>query len=96
MMPILKEMCKRVGAYISVVGWADTKGHDPNWYWKYQWSKEEEDDFEKWLADYLYANKETQRVLLRGYGSQTKKDCKEAAEEFVCQYGWTVEEVCGE
>ena len=90
-MPILEEMCKRVGADISVVGWEDDPDHDPNWYWKYQWSKEEEKDFEKWLADYLHANKETWQALY-GRRSKTKKNCKDAAHWFVWNHGWRVEE----
>ena len=45
----LKEMFRRVGMYYPNKPFTDQK----DWYTKCTWTKEEEDDFRKWMTKYL-------------------------------------------
>lgn len=88
---IVKEMCKRVGADPEIVGWKDDPNHD-HWYWRYTWTKAEEDRFIFWLADYFKTNRDARADLsISGGRISTKKYCQKMAEEFVWNWGWKVE-----
>ena len=79
---VLREMCKRVEA--------DTENIDfgkHNWFWEYEWTKEQEKDFVEWLADYLYTSTEARREMAR-FPRKTKKDCSKVAYWFVWNHGW--------
>jgi len=79
---ILTEMCNRVDAPIEIVNSSE------DWYLKYSWSEEEENNFKNWLIGYFKKNKKAQREL---YGSVfTGRKLEKAVEMFVCDYGWTV------
>jgi len=80
---ILKEMCKRVSANYDEIDFTKEL-----WFMKYEWSKEEEQSFINWLADYLYKNKEARQVIVFSSYNKTKKYMKKVAEEFTFNYGW--------
>jgi len=76
---ILDEMCSRVGA-------RDINFEENDWYLKYTWTEEEQDDFIKWLADFLHANSNA-RKLFNMIGN-SKKQCKHGAMLFNLYFGW--------
>lgn len=78
---ILNEMCSRVNANPEDI---DFKSSD--WYLKYTWTEEEQDDFIKWLADFLHTNNKA-RKLFNIIGN-AKKSCNRGAMFFVSNYGW--------
>lgn len=78
---ILNEMCSRVNANPEEI---DFKSSD--WYLKYTWTEEEQDDFIKWLADFLHTNSKA-RKLFNIIGN-SKKQCKRGAMFFNLYFGW--------
>jgi hypothetical protein len=83
---IIANMCRVVGAdYTSI----DTSGEQ--WYTRYSWDKQTEDRFKNWLADYIHKIPSAQRELYnRSY--MRKKDCVDAANMFIFNYGWKNED----
>lgn len=81
---ILKKMCSTVGADYNAI---DFKAHD--WFRKYKWTCAEEKDFEKWLTDYIYKNKEA-RLELCDRRIINKSWCLKVAKEFTFMYGWSL------
>ncbi|MDD2260252.1 MAG: hypothetical protein PHO87_04560 [Acholeplasmataceae bacterium] len=78
---ILNEMCLRVNANPEEI---DFKSKD--WYLKHTWTIKEQDDFIKWLADFLYTNKKARKLF--NMFSSSKKSCNHGAMFFVSDYGW--------
>lgn len=78
---ILREMCNRVGADYEVMR---PKMSDKNseWYTEYSWTREEEKDFEQWLATYMKTNS-----LARGGVMASMQ-----AQMFILNYGWKTAE----
>ena len=89
MINILREMCSRVG--FCVPDGALSYFKQPTWYHDYEWTQIQEDEFVKWMADYLFSNKEARGEILE-FPRRDKKTCKKAAEEFVWNYGWKIKE----
>ena len=81
---ILKEMCNRVGADYNKLPLED---HESFWFTYYTWSKEQEKDYENWLANYMYNTTKARRELM-SFPWKTKKQCRKFAEQFVSWYGW--------
>lgn len=79
---ILTEMCSRVGVKLHDVDW-----ENPEWYWLYEWTSTEQDDFQKWLTEYMYANKDA-RNELSTISTKSKKHCNQFASQFIWNYGW--------
>jgi len=79
---ILLKMCVVVGANFYKL---DTSRKD--WFFEYEWTQEQQDDFIDFVADYLYKNKIALRLLTNSplYG---KKRCRKVASEFIFNYGW--------
>jgi hypothetical protein len=82
---VLIEMCMRVGANYDDI---DCKKDD--WYYEHEWTREEEDSFIKWLADYLYTSKEARLELTDNRTRLSIYRCKQYAISFVCCYGWRI------
>lgn len=81
---ILREMCNRVGVYY----WRmDFK--KPNWFLLSEWTGAEEDEFVKWMGNYLYKNTEARFEIMR-CPRKHKESCIKAAKEFIWNYGWKV------
>jgi len=80
---VLEEMCRRVDIGFELVNF-----EDENWYQKHKWTEKEQDDFVKWLTDYLYANTEARQELTTVY-YKNKKQLKKVATEFTFNYGWS-------
>ncbi len=58
-----------------------------NWFWKHSWTKEQEQEFITWLANYMIANKDARQDLMR-LPQKTKKRCRGFARYFTSVYGW--------
>jgi len=83
---VLREMCRRVDTDFDSV---DFKAD--NWYLEHQWTQAEEKDFTRWLARYLYDNREARDEMMRSPGRKNLARARKAAGEFVWNYGWKVE-----
>ena len=84
---ILKEMCNRVNANYDEIDF-----NSDRWYLLYSWTELEEDDFIDWMIKFFQKNKKATKVLFK-YNTYTKKVFKQAAEEFVWNYGWKIKEI---
>lgn len=82
---IYPEMFKRVGASETDLK-AFTQIND--WYWKYEWTKTEEDEFITWLSDYFKTNKKAFHLIGKSYIKNNKENRKKLATNFVAIYGW--------
>ena len=83
---VLREMCRRVDTDFDSVDF-----HADNWYMEHRWTKAEEDDFTRWLAKYLCANRSAWVEMLGPSVRKKLSRAKKAAGEFVWNYGWKVE-----
>jgi hypothetical protein len=83
---ILSEMCAWVGANPEKIDFKN-----PNWYWEYSWTREQQDDFRKWLANYLYTNTKARNAIMN-FPRKNKKYCEKTAFEFILWYGWKEKE----
>lgn len=81
---ILKEMCKRVEA-----SHKDINFQEDGWFRKYEWTEEQEQNFVKWMVEYLYTNKEAREEITYSY-IKTKKELKKVADFFTMMYGWKI------
>ena len=77
---IIAEMCKRVGANAKII---DVKKE--NWFMKYEWTQEEEEDFRVWLGKFLVKNKYIGKGTYRGIDWGYYE-----AGKFVENYGWKI------
>jgi len=83
---VLVEMGRRVGANMEEI---DTKSKD--WFMEYEWTIKEQDDFKKWMVNYLYTNGKARRTLFALSG-RSKKLIRKTVDMFVFQYGWKFKE----
>ena len=81
---ILQEMCKRVNANYDEINF-----QEDNWYHKYSWTLEEENEFKKWLINYFNNNKSAFKVMCK-FPSITK--IEKLVDEFIFQYGWKLKD----
>lgn len=77
---VLKEMCSRVNADYNTINFKEDQ-----WYWKYEWTIEEENDFKDWLTNLLKKDKKVRKVIM---AFPSLKDYKGTANMFVMNYGW--------
>jgi hypothetical protein len=82
---VMTEMCSRVGVELKKVDFGSA-----GWFRKHTWSREQEDDFVNWLANYVYSDSEARKqpTTIR---IKTRDKCKRFAKSFVFQYGWKVQ-----
>jgi hypothetical protein len=83
---ILREMCSRVGADYDKMDF-----NKENWFWEYQWTREEEEDFIKWLAKKIRKDRKV-RTLFWTDRKVTEKEAEMGARMFVFNYGWKLKE----
>lgn len=79
----LKEMCSRVNAK-----YEDVDFQENWWFMNYSWTKEQEDDYLKWLTNYLKPIKV--RSVFTDFPRIYKED--KVASWFVLNYGWKTKE----
>jgi hypothetical protein len=61
---------------------------EENWYSKHTWTSEQRDDFEEWMANYLYNNKEARRNVMGVCQRRVKRSIKLFVQFFIFSYGW--------
>ncbi len=59
---------------------------EPDWYWKNEWTKEQEGNFKVWLLKYLLDNKEAREEFDIKF--KTKTYLTKFINEFSSIYGW--------
>ncbi len=77
-------MCSRVGADYDKLPMEDK---DVCWFNLYAWTEEDQNDYIKWLTDYLLNNTKARRELM-SISTKTKKNCLKFAEQFTSWNGW--------
>lgn len=80
---VLKEMCNRVGADYDSIDFSDER-----WYNKYEWTVQEQKQFQKWLVDYLYKNAKARKEIMN-HSIKRKSYLEKVATEFTFRYGWS-------
>jgi len=83
---VLSKMCELADVDIATVDFFDDR-----WWCKSTMTRKASDDLLKWLTEYLYNDKDARRELVT-FSSKNKKMCKEAANAFICWYGFKIEE----
>lgn len=81
---IMKEMCLRINVNFNTVDFEDKE-----WYLKYEWTPEQEDDFAKWMVDYLFKSSEARKEIL-SKNIKSKAYIKRAVNWFLFSYGWKI------
>jgi len=81
---VLKEMCNRVGANYNSIDFSDQ-----TWYNKYEWTIQEEKQFEKWMVDYLYKDAKARKEITN-HSIKRKSYLEKVAKEFTFMYGWKI------
>ena len=81
---ILKEMCKRVKAKFD-----DINFKQKDWFMKYQWTENEQEEFKQWFINYLKENKEARREIM-AHPSANEKSIEKVANWFILDYGWKI------
>ena len=84
---IIKKQCEIVGANYSKINFKKK-----NWFWDYEWTNEQQNEFIEWLTDYMKDNKEARNDLMQR-PSSVKKILERFAREFVFNYGWKTKEI---
>lgn len=64
------------------------------WYHDHEWTIEQNDQFKKWLVNYLYTNTSARREF--SIHAKTKKYLKLWADSFAMNYGWKFKQVLHE
>jgi len=83
---VLREMCRRVGARYEGIDFSD-----PTWFYKYEWTQEEEEDFANWLTKELISNPQLRNDLMK-YPTSQRRYLRRFAEVFTANYGWRLKE----
>lgn len=79
---VLKKMCDIVGADFDSIQF-----ESDDWFLKHSWEEDQEKEFIDWMADYLYKNR-IARLEMTKITNNTKRNCRNAAVQFVWNYGW--------
>ena len=86
LVPILKKMCEMVGADYDKIDFKKD-----GWYWEYQWTKEQESEFQKWMVEHLNNNREARNILMY-CPNKNKTRIKDSVKAFIWNFGWKVTE----
>lgn len=76
-------MCRRVGA-----PYENMDFQEPEWFRKYSWTEEEQDDFKEWLVENIMNDKKVRKDFLIVNRRPPKKVVQEAASWFLFNHGW--------
>ena len=63
----------------------------PEWYYKNEWTGEEQNNFKAWMINYLMLYKEARQELLASV-TKDKIRIEKAVDEFIFNYGWRIKE----
>lgn len=59
----------------------------PEWFMLHTWSEKQMNNFNDWMVDYLYNNKEAREEMMT-FLRKNKKDIQIAVNWFILDYGW--------
>jgi len=79
---IMKKMCQIVGANFHKMDFKK-----PNWYWDYEWTEEQEQEFMDWMAKLMLSHKDARKEFMR-FPSSNKKDIAKFILQFCMNFGW--------
>jgi hypothetical protein len=82
---ILEKMCSMVGAEKDLIDFKN-----PYWYDLFKWTEAQQNEFKEWLIDFFLNDKEARHELLER-PAKNLKFIKMAVDEFIFNYGWTME-----
>jgi hypothetical protein len=80
---ILEKLLSYVGA--TWPGWEFFKKDD--WYFVYQWSEEDQENFEDWMVAYLHENKVARETICT-IPTRNLRALRKAVQQFIFLYGW--------
>ena len=66
---------------------------DKEWFLTKSWTKEQEQQFKKWLVNKLLTNKDYRHVLSRAKTKMGKKYYEKLADYFCFNFGWRLEDI---
>ena len=78
---ILKKQCEMVGADFSKMNFKKER-----WFWDYTWNEKQEDEFFKWLMEFLKDRKVWNN--LTDYHNNNKRNRERFSQEWNLNYGW--------
>lgn len=79
---ILRKMCEFVGTTYESINF---KSND--WYLRYEWTIEQENQFKDWLYTYMKSNNHARTELMQ-FNINTKPYILKWIDSFMCNYGW--------
>ena len=91
---VLKKMCKMVNADFNAINFSDK-----DWFHLYQWTEKEQDEFKKWLIEYMQNNNEACKVLTnKGKNflklkKRNKTGFEQFADTFIFWCGWKTKKI---
>ena len=71
---VVKEMCRRVGANPEELDFGRKEDPKDEWYHKFTWTPQEQEEFIEWVLDYLYHNYKARKAF--GVIGKSKRACK--------------------
>jgi len=78
---ILQKMCRKVGANYYKINFSSN-----DWYRQHQWLREEEEEFQIWMTEFL--KRKDVRGHFRLNSRTTKKERSKVAHDFTWNHGW--------
>lgn len=84
---IFKKMCSYVN-----VNYEDIDFNENDWYFKYEWSEEQEKDFISWLSNEVRTNNIIRKELTSLQYKPSKKKSYSFAINFNLMFGWKTKE----
>ena len=79
---VLKKMCEIIGEDFTTFNFDEKE-----WYLKNTWTTKQQNEFKKWMANYIYTNKGARHEML-SIDLKNKKLINKAVEWFIFNYGW--------
>ena len=79
---ILKKQCKIVNADFDKINFKKEL-----WFHDYEWTNKQEDNFTKWLMEYMKKNIEARRTLMT-IPSNNKRFLEKFVQQYLLNYGW--------
>ena len=63
-----------------------------DWYYKYEWTEEQENEFKEWFINYHWKGNGKKNGVLKRYACRTKRDCTKGWRDFNFMWGWKIKE----
>lgn len=81
---ILKKMCEMVDADYTTIDFTA-----PTWFWLYEWTTDQENEFKEWMYNYLKGSGEARKTVME-FPTINKVRIIKVCDEFVNQFGWKI------